>query len=444
MIRRETTLPRRLGPVDAAVVVIANVIGVGILTTPRVVATIVPNSAAILGVWLVGGALAFIGALAYAELAARRPLAGGEYVYLRETFGDVAAFMTGWTSFVAGFSGAIAAGALGLTVYFDRFVPGIANSKGIAVVIIALLAIVHMRGLGLGSVVQLVLTLIKVGALFALVIVGCAASGHTITQAYAEGPVSISAFLFAMVPVMFSYSGWNAATYIAEEVRDPSRNVPLGLGLGTIAVVVLYVSLNVLSLRAVPGGMLGSSEAYIFDAVAIVIGLSSLSAMTLAGPRVYFAMARDGVFFSAAGHVHESYQTPAVAIGAQACWSALLVLSGTFEQLLTYTGFTVILFSGLAVLSLFFVHGRTTDVGTFRAWGFPWAPAMFCLVSFGIVANAIVTAPGTSVLGLVVITGGLPIYWWTQVRHQASRSARSMAMLVMYVHRLEENAASKE
>ena len=155
MIRRDTTLARRLGPVDAAVVVIANVIGVGIFTTPRFVATIVPNSAAILGVWLLGGALAFIGALAYAELAARRPLAGGEYVYLRESFGDVAAFMTGWTSFVAGFSGAIAAGALGLTVYFDRFVPGIANSRGIAVIVIALLAIVHMRGLGPGGVVRL-------------------------------------------------------------------------------------------------------------------------------------------------------------------------------------------------------------------------------------------------------------------------------------------------
>src|SRR6266487_1993192 len=249
-----SSLDRCLGPVDAAAIVIANVIGVGIFTTPRFVATLIPNAHAIVAVWIAGGALAFLGALAYAELAARRPLAGGEYVYLRETFGDVAAFMTGWTSFVAGFSGAIAAGALGLTVYFDRFVPGVANSKGIAVVIIALLAIVHMRGLGPGRLVQIALTLIKVGALLALVIAGFASSGHTITAAYAEGPVSISAFLFAMVPVMFSYSGWNAATYIAEEVRDPSRNVPLGLGLGTIAVVVLYLSLNALSLRAVPGG----------------------------------------------------------------------------------------------------------------------------------------------------------------------------------------------
>src|SRR5262245_42079538 len=169
---RGGTLPRRLGPIDAAVVVVANVIGVGIFTTPAFVATMVPDWRAILGVWLTGGALAFFGALAYAELAARRPQAGGEYVYLRERFGDVAAFMTGWTSFVAGFSGAIAAGALGVTRYLDRFVPGTTNSKWIAVGVIVLLALVHVRGLGPGRVVQMALTFVKVGALLCLVVAG--------------------------------------------------------------------------------------------------------------------------------------------------------------------------------------------------------------------------------------------------------------------------------
>ena len=421
MNRRDATLARQLGPVDAAIVVIANVIGVGIFTTPRFVATIVPNSAAILGVWLVGGVLAFIGALAYAELAARRPVAGGEYVYLREAFGDVAAFMTGWTSFVAGFSGAIAAGALGLTTYLDRFVPGTANSKSIAVGIVGAFAFVHARGLGPGRIVQIALTFIKVVALLALAVAGVVSGSHSGTPVYAESPVSISAFLFAMVPVMFSYSGWNAATYIAEEVREPSRNVPIGLGLGTVAVVVLYLSLNALNLRSVPADrLLGSGGPYFVDALAIVIVLSSLSAMTLAGPRVYFAMARDSAFFSAAGHVHEAYRTPAVAIGAQACWSAVLVLSGTFQQLLTYTGYAVILFSGLAVLSLFFVHARAKDLPTFRAWGFPWAPTVFCLASFGIVANAIIADPWTSMVGLGVILGGLPIYWWSRSGRQTT------------------------
>jgi basic amino acid/polyamine antiporter, APA family len=410
------SLERRLGPVDAAAIVIANVVGVGIFTTPAFVATIVPNPQALLAVWVCGGALAFAGSLAYAELAARRPLAGGEYVYVRESFGDLAAFLTGWTSFVAGFSGAIAAGAVGVTVYLDRLVPGIAQSKPLAIAIIVLLAIVHARGLGPGRVVQGALTVLKLGALVAFVGIGFASSAAgEMTPAVDGGPVRMSAFLFAMVPVMFSYSGWNAAAYIAEEIREPSRNVPLGLAVGTVTTVVLYVSLNALYLRSVtPHGVLGPWAEQMFSGVAVVIILSSLNAMTLAGPRVYFAMARNGAFFSAAARVHGRFRTPVVAIAAQAVWSAVLVLSGTFEQLLTYTGFAVILFSGLAVLSLFVLRGRARKAGAFRAWGYPWAPAIFCVVSFAIVANAIVTAPGPALAGLAVILGGLPIYWWTR------------------------------
>ena len=234
-----------------------------------------------------------------------------------------------------------------------------------------------------------------------------------------------------MVPVMFSYTGWNAAVYVAEEVRNPTRNVPIALGLGTASVVVLYLALNTLYLRVVPhqeligaigvgeiaaGRLFGSAAASMFAGVAILIILSSLSAWTLAGPRIYFAMARDGVFFASAAGVHPRFRTPAVAIFAQTAWSALLVLSGTFEQLLTYTGFSVILFSALAVLSLFFVRIRGKDTDTFRAWGYPWAPAIFCAVSFTIVANTIVSAPIPAFFGLGVIAAGVPVYWWTKVR----------------------------
>ena len=209
---------------------------------------------------------------------------------------------------------------------------------------------------------------------------------------------------------MFSYTGWNAAVYVAEEVRNPTRNVPLALALGTGSVVVLYLALNALYLRVraprqelvgaigvgemAAGRLFGSAAASIFAGMAILIILSSLSARTLAGPRMYFAMARDGVFLPAAARVHPRYRTPAIAILAQAAWSAVLVLSGTFEQLLTYTGFSVILFSALAVLSLFFVRIRGKDTDTFRAWGYPWAPALFCLVGFAIVVNTIVKRRG--------------------------------------------------
>jgi basic amino acid/polyamine antiporter, APA family len=416
------SLERRLGPLDAASIVIANVIGIGIFTAPAFVATIVPDPIAILIVWICGGVLAFLGALAYAELAARRPLAGGEYVYLRESFGEHAAFLTGWTSFVAGFSGAIAAGALSVTTYLDRLIPGTANSKPIAIGLIALLALVHARGLGPGRALQLVLTLVKVGALIAFVAIGFASTQSHAATTFAREPIPASALLFAMVPVMFSYSGWNSAAYIAEEVREPSRNVPLGLAIGTVVVVALYVMLNALYVLSPERTV--SSGAFGFNAVAIVIMLSSLSAMTLAGPRVYFAMARDGAFFSAAARVHERYRTPATAITAQAAWSSLLVVSGTFEQLLTYTGFAVILLSGLAVLSLFVNRRRALEGPTFRTWGYPWAPAIFCVVSFVIVVNAIVTAPGASLAGLGVIAAGLPMHWWTRARRE-TRSVRN-------------------
>jgi APA family basic amino acid/polyamine antiporter len=227
---------------------------------------------------------------------------------------------------------------------------------------------------------------------------------------------------------MFSYAGWNAAVYVAEEIREPAKNVPRALALGTLSVVTLYLALNTLYLRVVPREQLvgaigvgelaaarlfGSAAASMFAAMAIVIILSSLSAMTLAGPRIYFAMARDDAFIPAAARVHPRYRTPAVAILAQAAWSAILVLSGTFEQLLTYTGFAVILFSALAVLSLFFVRRRAGKTVTFRAWGFPWAPAVFCAVSFAIVINTIVHAPGPAFAGLAVMVAGVPIYLWT-------------------------------
>ena len=447
-----TSLERRLGPFDASAIVISNVIGVGIFTTPGVVAAMLPNKAAMLSVWAFGGFLAFAGALAYAELAAWRPQAGGEYVYLRESFGRLAAFLTGWTSFVAGFSGAIASGAVAVAVYLDRFVPGagdatvvagwqvgpltvaISARASVAIVTIVVLAIIQARGVRPGRVLQNSLTTVTVGALAVFVVAGLAIAPSPAVPAPASGPVPPTAWLLALVPVMFSYTGWNAAVYVAEEIRNPTRNVPLALALGTASVVTLYLSLNALYLRVVPhaqlvgaigvgelvaGRLFGTAAATVFAGLAVVIILSSLSAWTLAGPRIYFAMARDGVFLPAAARVHPQYRTPAIAILAQTLWSALLVLSGTFEQLLTYTGFSVILFSALAVLSLFFVRIRGKDTDTFRAWGYPWAPAVFCAVSFAIVVNTIVSAPGPAFAGLGVMAAGVPLYWWTRARSRA-------------------------
>jgi APA family basic amino acid/polyamine antiporter len=423
-------LERRLGPLDAAAIVISNVIGGGIFYVPVIVSQLVPNPMAMLAVWVAGGALAFAGAMAYAELAAVRPHAGGEYVYLRDAYGPLAAFLTGWTSFVAGFSGAIAASAVALADYVSRFIPiPDAGKPVVSIAAIAVLTLIHVRGLGPGRLVQNTLAGIKVSAIVVLIAFGFAIGQGDAAHLTSAGSVVPLSWLLALVPVMFTYSGWNAAVYVAEEVRNPSRNVPLALGLGTIAVVIIYVALNALFIYALPLAEIAAlPEGRLMDTVAerlfgfaagnlialftIVSIAASISAMVLAGPRVYFAMARDGMFVRAAGRVHPRFHTPAAAIVAQSVWSCVLVLSGTLAQLVTYTGFAIVLFSGTAVSALFVL--RLRDRGAprgFSALGYPWAPAIFVTASAAMVVNSFWRDPASSLAGAALIGLGVPVYY---------------------------------
>jgi APA family basic amino acid/polyamine antiporter len=443
-----SSLERRLGPLDAAAIIVSNVIGGGILFTPPQVAAAVPHPIWFLATWVAGGALAFAGAMAYAELAALRPRAGGEYVYLDAAFGRLAAFLTGWTSFIAGFTGAIAASAIVLTFYLDRFFPGAADSTPIFVVplpwvpltisrqtlialsAIALLAWVHIRGVGHGRLVGNVLAVLKVSALLMFIALGFSIGSGSLTNLRASaGPVIPTSWLLALIPVMFTYSGWNAAGYIAEEICEPGRNVPRAFALGTAAVVGIYLSLNVLYLYVLPvdalarvqgsvldvmaDRLLGSLAGSIMAVVSIISLAASISAMTFAGPRVYYAMARDGVFFPAAARVHSRYKTPTVAIVAQSIWSGLLVLSGGASTLTRYTGFAVVLFAGVAVAALFVLRRREPSAPRpFRALGYPLAPAVFVLASLAIVVNAVYRDPGPTGAGLGVMAAGVPLYLW--------------------------------
>lgn len=439
------TLERRLGPLDAAAIVISNVVGVGIFITPRIIAQAVPHPLAFLGVWLAGGLLAFIGAMAYAELGTLRPRSGGEYVYLREGFGSLAAFLTGWTSFVAGFAGAMAAGALGISDYLGRFIPAAADATPLLTIplpvfplvfsprtIVALtaiigLALVHIRGLGPGRLVQNTLAGLKVAALALFVAAGIAIGRGSAAHLTAPAVTSFNLPL-AFIVVMFSYSGWNAASYVAEEIRNPGRNVPIALAVGTGAVVLLYLGLNFLYVYAVPiaeisGGahseiamtaadrLLGPVAARLLGGLAVVVLFGSLSAMTVAGPRVYFAMARDGAFFPVAARVHPRFHTPWVAIAAQAVWSSVLVLTNTKDQLAEYTGFAVLLFSAFAVSTLFLLRRRfPNEPRPFKAWGYPVAPAIFVVASLAITLAAVVGRPGPSLWGAAIIAAGLPLF----------------------------------
>jgi basic amino acid/polyamine antiporter, APA family len=443
-----SALERRLGPLDAAALIVSNVIGGGILFTPPQVAALVPDAWLFLSTWIAGGALAFAGAMAYAELAALRPRAGGEYVYLREAFGEGAAFLTGWTSFVAGFSGAIATSAVVMVFYFGRFAPALAGGGPwlvvsivpgavvltlspqtlTAVAIIAAMAWLHRRGLGPGRVVGNLLASLKVTAFAVFIAVGFAWGSGTVAHLSERATVGAGSWLLALIPVMFTYSGWNAAAYVAEEIRDPGRNVPRALALGTAAVVLIYVLMNALYLYVIPARelarvdrsvldiiadrLLGSYAGNIMGVVSIISLAASISAMTLAGPRVYYSMGRDGLFFRRTAIVHPRYRTPSSSIIAQAAWSSLLVLTATADALVTYTGFAIVLFSGMAVVALFVLRRRMPDAPRpFRAWGYPLAPAIYAVASLAILMNGLYRAPGATGTGVLIIAAGLPMYY---------------------------------
>jgi APA family basic amino acid/polyamine antiporter len=442
------SLDRRLGPLDAAAIIVSNVIGGGILFTPPQVAAAVPRPLLFLASWIAGGALAFAGAMAYAELAAVRPHAGGEYVYFKDAYGTLAAFLTGWTSFVAGFSGAIAVSAVVLASYLGRFIPAatsdapllvvplpwvplvVSRQALIAIAAIALMSWVHLRGVGPGRVMGNLLAAFKVLALLIFIALGFSiGTGSMSHLREAGGTVAPAGWLLSLVPVMFTYSGWNAAGYIAEEIRNPGRNVPRAFALGTLVVVVIYVSLNLLYLYVLPVGqlaqvrgsvldviadrLLGARAGNIMGVVSIVSLAASISAMTFAGPRVYYAMARDGLFFSSAARVHPRFRTPAISIVSQGAWSSILVLSGSAGALTRYTGFAVVLFAGVAVVALFVLRARDPKAPRpFSAIGYPVAPAIFAVASLAIVVNAIYTDPGPAGAGLALIAAGVPLYLW--------------------------------
>lgn len=453
------TLARRLGPIDASAIVISNVIGGGIFYVPVLVARLTPSAPAMLAVWVLGGALAFAGAMAYAELATLRPRAGGEYVYLREAFGSLAAFLSGWTSFVAGFSGSIAASAVALSDYVGRFFPSASDRTAllliplpyvpltvtpqalVAVSGIVVVSLIHLHGSG--RIVHNLLAGLKVSALVAFIALGLSFGHGTMSHLTSTHttPVPGSDWLLALIPVMFSYSGWNAAAYVAEEVRDPDRNLPRSLAIGTAAVVTVYLALNVLYLFAMPVEELGNlPDGRLTDMVAerlfgfvagdilagftIVSIAAGLSAMVLSGPRIYYAMARDKVFLASAARVHPRQRTPGRAIVAQAAWSSILVLSGTLSELVAYTGFAVVLFSAFAVLAVFVLRRREPGVvRPFKALGYPYAPAIFVMASLAMVVNEVWNNPRPTLFGLAVIAAGVPVYLALVARKRARPAA---------------------
>jgi APA family basic amino acid/polyamine antiporter len=355
---------------------------------------------------------------------------------------------------VAGFSGAIAANGTLLTDYIGRFIPVAADRTAlltipipyvplvvtpqaiVGITAIIGLSLVHISGLGPGRLVHNVLASVKVLALVIFVALGLSIGMGSLGNLSASHsvPSPATGWLLALIPVMFSYSGWNAAAYVAEEIRNPGRNLPIALALGTGAVVLIYLGLNVLYLYALPppelSGLLGKNVGLtdvvaqrLFGDVAgtllalltIVSILASISAMVLAGPRVYFAMARDGVFPAGVARVHPRFRTPAIAIAVQAVWSSVLILASDLATLVNYTGFAVMLFAGVAVMSVFVLRWKEPNAPRpFSTWGYPVAPAIFVIASLTMVGYSLYTNNFNERTGLAIIAVGLPLYFVAQ------------------------------
>jgi APA family basic amino acid/polyamine antiporter len=424
-------LRRAVGLGTAAALVIANTVGSGIFTTSGFIARDVGSPVVILALWAAGGMIEFVGALSYSELSAAMPEAGGEYVYLREAYGPLVACMSGWTSFFVGFSGAIAAAAIAFIGYLHQLAPlpdsATLGGKLAAIAVLAILTAAHVAGLRFGAAVQRILTAGTVGAMIALIVAGLASGRGEVANFASHGPAHGYAAV-SLIFVLYAYSGWNAAAYIAGEVRDPGRNLPRALLLGLGVVIVLYVGMNLMYLYALPipamSGVLAiaqKSSMKLFGptAAALVAGmlalaiLNSASAMVIAGPRVYYAMARDRVFPSGLGLVNPFFGTPARAMVLQAIWSGILILFfGAFEKIVLYTGFAVTIFSALAVASVIVLRIRRPAMPRpFRIPGAPWLPAAYVTILAWIATYTLIGRPAEALVSLAVVGFGLPWYF---------------------------------
>jgi APA family basic amino acid/polyamine antiporter len=418
-------------------VVIGGIIGAGIFITPHIVAERLDTPLLVLGAWAMGGAIALAGAFSYAELGAVFPKAGGQYVYLRDGLHPLAGFLYGWALLLVIESGAIAAVAITFATYALHLVGGPDGARvPLAIASLVVLSIINYLGVKPGSRVLNVFVVLKVAALALLIGAGIFAAGHagwwTETRAVVAGPSStIIAFGAAMVPILFTYGGWQNVNYIGEEIENPKRNLPIALLAGTIAVVVIYVTANIVYLRAMGLNGLAATAAPAADAAGRMFGawgdvfmsgaiaistFGFLDLAILAPTRVYYAMAADRLFVPALATLHPRYATPSLAIIVQSTWSCILALTGSYEQLTNYVVFADWIFFGLTVLTvLTFRHklplGRR-PADAFRAPGYPVVQILFVIIAAAVVASVIGAAPAAAAKGAILIALGVPVYFW--------------------------------
>jgi APA family basic amino acid/polyamine antiporter len=434
-------LPRAIGSLGSTAIVVGTIIGSGIFLVPHNVALRVGTVQSLLLVWIVGGVLSLAGALSLAELGAAAPDAGGVYVYLRQAYGRVFAFLYGWAALAVIESGGIATLAVAFSSYSSSFLPLTPEGKRwVASGVIAVLTLINILGVRQGAAIQTVFTLAKLLGL--ATIVGFALLARHVAPLVSSLPLPTphttpSSFGVALIGVLWAYHGWHMLSYAAGEVKNPSWVLPRSYLWGTLLVVGVYLSAILAYLRVLPLAALAQHQlvaAKAMDALAGPRGSAFVSALILCsifgalngnilgGARVYYALARDRLFFSPVGRVHPRFQTPALALLIQGAWAVLLAASGSYEQLFTYVIFTAWIFYGAATLGVVILRRRMPRLKRpYRVWGYPVLPVAFSLAALAIVLNTLVRSPREAGIGLALVLAGIPIYLaWQRLSRRAS------------------------
>ena len=427
-------LVRDLNLAHALAINAGTIIGTGIFLVPKTIAASVETAGAILAVWVVASILAMLGALTYAELGAAMPQAGGDYVYIREAFGRRAGFLFGWTQLLVARSGSIAALAAGFAIFLGNFLPlDEWGGKIAALAAVALLTGINVTGVRSGGNVQVVFTVLKIGALVALIVLAFSSDAGTtanFSPFFGSGLELgfIGLFGLALVDALWAYDGWNDVNLAAGEVRDPRRTIPRAM-LGSISVVmVVYILANLAYLYVLPASSQAASQTGVaadvaraifgdsgarFINVAILLSMfGALNGSILTGARIFYAMAEDGLFFRKFASVHPRYFTPAIALVGQALWAGLLILSGRYRQLTTYVVFASWVFYSLSALALIRLRRTRPDLDRpYMSWGYPYSQLLFVTAATGIILNTLWVSPRESMVGLAIIFLGIPVFW---------------------------------
>jgi basic amino acid/polyamine antiporter, APA family len=421
-------LLRRLGAFDATMIVMGGIVGSGIFINPYVVARQVHTPGLILGAWLAGGAIALLGALVYAELASLRPETGGQYAYLRDALHPSVAFLYGWALLLVVQSGGMAAVAITFARYaLELTGSGLADWM-LAAAALAILSAINVMGVRSGSNAQSALMILKIAAIGMLVVAGAAFAPRAAASVAAapREATTIAGFGAALIPVMFAYGGWQTASFISGELRRPKRDLALGLVLGVVGVVILYAGVNLVCLRVLGAEGLAATTTPASAVMRIAFGeqgakliavgiaistLGFLSQGMLTAPRVYLAMAADGLFFRSVSRIHPRTHVPAVAIVLQGVVAVLIAVSGRYEQILNYVVSVDFIFFGLTGVALMiFRKRRGGSVEGFRMPGHPVTTLLFTAACFAVVASTIARYPANSAVGLAILAAGVPAY----------------------------------